>query len=380
MLAGALASSLAGALAGELAGSLVRPLAGALAGWRASGLARRLAGALAPWLAGALAGRRAGGLARWLAGALAGWRAGWLAGALAKGGEGRGAPAGAAAGERVGVVQLASRVRVLTPPYPHSSRILHSPVLSPYLAAGGSVGERGGVVPLASREFQEPFLAVVIDPTRTVSAGKVEIGAFRTYPKGYKPPDEPPSEYQTIPLSKIEEFGMHCKQEETPLSRSTRDSTRITVEQLHGLMSQVSEGDGMLALTCNKGSKPAPAGYVKAESPKRQVTAEMQAKAKKIAKEAFDKAKKEAKDPENQKKAAMAAAEQIGMMALNALVPGSAHVIDAAEKAKFFKEQIWPIIKAELQKLEDEAAAERQKHYQAIKTPPQTPKGKKGGK
>ncbi|CAI7788033.1 unnamed protein product [Closterium sp. NIES-54] len=29
------------------------------------------------------------------------------------------------------------------------------------------------------------------------------------------------------------------KEEESPLSRSTRDSTRITVEQLHGLMSQV---------------------------------------------------------------------------------------------------------------------------------------------
>lgn len=27
----------------------------------------------------------------------------------------------------------------------------------------------------------------------------------------YKPPDEPPSEYQTIPLSKIEDFGVHCK-------------------------------------------------------------------------------------------------------------------------------------------------------------------------
>ncbi|XP_028115879.1 COP9 signalosome complex subunit 5b-like [Camellia sinensis] len=53
---------------------------------------------------------------------------------------------------------------------------------------------------------------VVIDPTRTVSAGKVEIGAFRTYPEGYKPPDEPVSEYQTIPLNKIEDFGVHCKQ------------------------------------------------------------------------------------------------------------------------------------------------------------------------
>jgi hypothetical protein len=65
---------------------------------------------------------------------------------------------------------------------------------------------------MLNQQFQEPFLAVVIDPTRTVSAGKVEIGAFRTYPEGYKPPDDPVSEYQTIPLNKIEDFGVHCKQ------------------------------------------------------------------------------------------------------------------------------------------------------------------------
>ena len=40
---------------------------------------------------------------------------------------------------------------------------------------------------------------------------KVEIGAFRTYPDGYKPPDEGPSEYQTVPLDKIEDFGVHAK-------------------------------------------------------------------------------------------------------------------------------------------------------------------------
>lgn len=65
---------------------------------------------------------------------------------------------------------------------------------------------------MLNQQFQEPFLAVVIDPTRTVSAGKVEIGAFRTYPEGYKPADDPISEYQTIPLNKIEDFGVHCKQ------------------------------------------------------------------------------------------------------------------------------------------------------------------------
>lgn len=65
---------------------------------------------------------------------------------------------------------------------------------------------------LLNQQYQEPWLAIVVDPTRTISAGKVEIGAFRTYPAGYKPPDEGPSEYQTIPISKIEDFGVHCKQ------------------------------------------------------------------------------------------------------------------------------------------------------------------------
>eukprot|EP00850_Spirogloea_muscicola_P011001 SM000066S20476 [mRNA] locus=s66:582301:584588:- [translate_table: standard] len=170
---------------------------------------------------------------------------------------------------------------------------------------------------MLNQKYQEPFLAVVIDPTRTISAGKVEIGAFRMYPPGYKPPDEPPSEYQTIPLNKIEDFGVHCKQyysleityfkssldahlldllwnkywvntlssspllgsrdyvagqisdlaekleqaeshlghssriggffmppqkkkeEESQLAKITRDSSKMTVEQVHGLMSQV---------------------------------------------------------------------------------------------------------------------------------------------
>lgn len=65
---------------------------------------------------------------------------------------------------------------------------------------------------MLNQQFQEPFVAIVIDPVRTISAGKVNLGAFRTYPKGYKPPDEGPSEYQTIPLNKIEDFGVHCKQ------------------------------------------------------------------------------------------------------------------------------------------------------------------------
>ncbi|CAG0912921.1 unnamed protein product [Notodromas monacha] len=65
---------------------------------------------------------------------------------------------------------------------------------------------------MLNQNYQEPFVAIVIDPTRTISAGKVNLGAFRTYPKGYKPSDDGPPEYQTIPLHKIEDFGVHCRQ------------------------------------------------------------------------------------------------------------------------------------------------------------------------
>ena len=66
---------------------------------------------------------------------------------------------------------------------------------------------------MTQQQFQDPFLAVVIDPDRTISAGKVEIGAFRTYPKDYKSSLlQGGEEYQTIPLAKIEDFGAHASQ------------------------------------------------------------------------------------------------------------------------------------------------------------------------
>lgn len=82
---------------------------------------------------------------------------------------------------------------------------------------------------ITNQKFQDPFIAVVvsslilalvrkqtrsqqIDPNRTISAGKVDIGAFRTYPENYTPPNVTSSEYQSIPLNKIEDFGVHANQ------------------------------------------------------------------------------------------------------------------------------------------------------------------------
>lgn len=39
---------------------------------------------------------------------------------------------------------------------------------------------------MLNQQFQEPWLAIVVDPTRTISSGKVNLGAFRTYPKVFE--------------------------------------------------------------------------------------------------------------------------------------------------------------------------------------------------
>ncbi|ODM19539.1 COP9 signalosome complex subunit 5 [Aspergillus cristatus] len=64
------------------------------------------------------------------------------------------------------------------------------------------------------QQLSGPFVAVVIDPERTISAGKVDIGAFRTFPKDYTPPKtgDEDDEYQAIPLNKVEDFGAHAAQ------------------------------------------------------------------------------------------------------------------------------------------------------------------------
>ena len=67
----------------------------------------------------------------------------------------------------------------------------------------------------SSWQYLGPFLAIVIDPDRTISAGKVEIGAFRCFPDDYKAPDRgreggvDSDGFQSIPTGKIEDFGAH---------------------------------------------------------------------------------------------------------------------------------------------------------------------------
>ncbi|KAI1420564.1 JAB1/Mov34/MPN/PAD-1 ubiquitin protease-domain-containing protein [Xylaria sp. FL1777] len=73
------------------------------------------------------------------------------------------------------------------------------------------------------QQFNDPFVAVVIDPDRTISAGRVEIGAFRTFPENYEAaPAKSASSLSSssggdaentktsVPLAKAEDFGAHA--------------------------------------------------------------------------------------------------------------------------------------------------------------------------
>ena len=55
---------------------------------------------------------------------------------------------------------------------------------------------------------QEPWLAIVIDPHRTMSSGKVDLGCFRTLPEGVFN-EEAKGDFG-VPLAKIKDFGAHA--------------------------------------------------------------------------------------------------------------------------------------------------------------------------
>ncbi|KAL8452708.1 hypothetical protein Emed_001272 [Eimeria media] len=65
------------------------------------------------------------------------------------------------------------------------------------------------------QQHQDPFLAIVVDPIRTLSSGRVEIGAFRTFLPGEentaKDQDED-SASELLPAEKAHDFGVHWQQ------------------------------------------------------------------------------------------------------------------------------------------------------------------------
>jgi COP9 signalosome complex subunit 5 len=83
------------------------------------------------------------------------------------------------------------------------------------------------------QKFNDPFVAVVIDPDRTISAGRVEIGAFRTFPEDYRPSESSiggDDSRQSVPLAKAEDFGAHASKYyplEVSHFKSTLDSSLL---------------------------------------------------------------------------------------------------------------------------------------------------------
>ena len=64
-----------------------------------------------------------------------------------------------------------------------------------------------------NQQYQDPFLAVVIDPHETIKTGKVAIGGFRTYPEGHSTGKGGSLARETqgsIPLEKVEDYGVHA--------------------------------------------------------------------------------------------------------------------------------------------------------------------------
>lgn len=66
-----------------------------------------------------------------------------------------------------------------------------------------------------NQNFQDPYLAIVVDPILTVNQGKVEIGAFRTYPIGYVPAKKNDVTVEATHIKskrKKHDFGIHAEQ------------------------------------------------------------------------------------------------------------------------------------------------------------------------
>ncbi|KAB5589618.1 COP9 signalosome complex subunit 5 [Ceratobasidium theobromae] len=105
-----------------------------------------------------------------------------------------------ATGESGGMVPLASGVWVLAVGH-RRGHAEHEPAVPRPVC--GCCGKR-------TRKRSKVTTGMQIDPNRTISAGKVDIGAFRTFPADYKAPATETTEYQSIPLSKIEDFGVHA--------------------------------------------------------------------------------------------------------------------------------------------------------------------------
>ncbi|OMJ15141.1 COP9 signalosome complex subunit 5 [Smittium culicis] len=60
-----------------------------------------------------------------------------------------------------------------------------------------------------NQTYQDPWLAIVVDPKRTLSSGKIDIGAFRTCEKGKNKGLLKLSDFEVVPEVKSQDFDTH---------------------------------------------------------------------------------------------------------------------------------------------------------------------------
>ncbi|BFU22523.1 hypothetical protein EHI8A_081390 [Entamoeba histolytica HM-1:IMSS-B] len=58
------------------------------------------------------------------------------------------------------------------------------------------------------QSINDPWIAIVVDPVTTSTNGKIEIGAFRTFPEGFKPQQKAEMK-KVLPSEKIADFGSY---------------------------------------------------------------------------------------------------------------------------------------------------------------------------
>lgn len=63
-----------------------------------------------------------------------------------------------------------------------------------------------------NQNFQDPYLAIVVDPIRTIRQRKVDIGAFRAFPPGHASSKKLIRSPSHVAKSKRQDYGMHADQ------------------------------------------------------------------------------------------------------------------------------------------------------------------------
>ncbi|XP_035220013.1 COP9 signalosome complex subunit 5-like isoform X3 [Stegodyphus dumicola] len=101
---------------------------------------------------------------------------------------------------------------------------------------------------MINQAFQDPFLAIVVDPVRTIATNRVHLGAFRTLPvyPGYTTDQVldivrklKTSEQQIIDNDTDVRYDYERMERDTNLEKAARDGCKLITEVIRGIMTQI---------------------------------------------------------------------------------------------------------------------------------------------